>query len=260
MKNVLLKSVFIIFSLFIGIFSTQADNTITIKELQKNIQTLTEEKKSKWESFRQENGKINNFIEVNLDNDSLLKIEEFVNSYYSKKDELEKKIEEKAKQSEDIKELKEEILKIKLDLYKKFVPYIKKDQLQEYLSYIKGNIETEITDKNIKEEIIKNQEIINKRISEIKEKIEENKKVLEAKIEEAVKQKLEEKIKIIRENEKFKKLSEESKRSIFESTLKRIVAKKEILEKIENKTSIVQKKIEVYEIVEKRLKEVIKSL
>lgn len=260
MKNVLLKSVFIIFSLFIGIFSTQADNTITIKELQKNIQTLTEEKKSKWESFRQENGKINNFIEVNLDNDSLLKIEEFVNSYYSKKDELEKKIEEKAKQSEDIKELKEEILKIKLDLYKKFVPYIKKDQLQEYLSYIKWNIETEITDKNIKEEIIKNQEIINKRISEIKEKIEENKKVLEAKIEEAVKQKLEEKIKIIRENEKFKKLSEESKRSIFESTLKRIVAKKEILEKIENKTSIVQKKIEVYEIVEKRLKEVIKSL
>jgi len=80
--------------------------------------------------------------------------------------------------------------------------------------------------------------------------------VLEVKIEEAVREKLNEKIKKILDNENFKNLQLSSKKSIFESTLEKIIAKKETLKKIENKTSIVQKKIEVYEIVENKLKEV----
>gem|GEM_PF-1356002 len=80
--------------------------------------------------------------------------------------------------------------------------------------------------------------------------------MLEVKIEEAVREKLNEKIKKILDNENFKNLQLSSKKSIFESTLEKIIAKKETLKKIENKTSIVQKKIEVYEIVENKLKEV----
>ncbi len=256
MKNFLVTLIFVILS-FTPFFSVQAqEDTVTIRELQRNIQNLNEEKESKWENFRQENGKINDFIEAKIGNDELQKIEEIVNNYYTKKEELEKSIAEKTKGWESTKEIKDELLKIKLDLYKKLVPYIKKDQLQEYLSYIKWNIETEQEDKNIKEEIIKNQEIIDKKVSLIKEKIEENKKVLEVKIEEAVKQKLNEKINKILNNGNFKVLQLTSKKSIFESTLEKITAKKETLEKIENKTSIVQKKIEVYEIVEDKLKEV----
>jgi hypothetical protein len=257
MKNFLVTLIFVILS-FTPLFSVQAqeEDTVTIRELQRNIQNLNEEKESKWENFRQENGKINDFIEAKIGNEELQKIEEIVNSYYIKKEELEKSIAEKTKGGESKKEIKDELLKIKLDLYKKLVPYIKKDQLQEYLSYIKWNIETEQEDKNIKEEIIKNQEIIDKKVSLIKEKIEENKKVLEVKIEEAVKKKLDEKINKILNNGNFKALQLTSKKSIFESTLEKMTAKKETLKKIENKTSIVQKKIEVYEIVEDKLKEV----
>jgi|GEM_PF-1281784 len=98
MKNFSIAFIFIILS-FAPFFSVQAqEDTITIKELQKNIQTLNEEKASKWEKLRQENGKINDFIEEKLGTEEPQKIEEIVNNYYTKKEELEKNIDEKAKQ------------------------------------------------------------------------------------------------------------------------------------------------------------------
>lgn len=239
------------------------DSEKTIKELQENIKNLTVEKfsfKSKWESFRQENGKINDFIESPLSENDVKDIELLISNYYAWVELIEKSIEEKAKVLENTNELKQELLNSKIELFKKLVPYIKKDKLTDYLSYIKGNIEIEKNEKNITDEIFRHQWIIDIKLSAIKEKIEENRKVLEAKIEESVTLKVDEKISKILENEKFKLLNAESQVRVFEMTFQKISEKKEILKKIESKTTIIDKKIEIYTIVENKLIEVIESI
>lgn len=244
-------------------YESATESWKTIKELQENIKNLTVEKfsfKSKWESFRQENGKINDFIISPISEIDVKDIELLISNYYAWLELIEKSIEEKAKVLENTDELKQELLNNKIDLFKKLVPYIKKDKLTDYLSYIKGNIEIEKNEKNLTDEIFRHQWIIDIKINAIKEKIEENRKVLEAKIEESVAIKVEEKISKILENEKFKLLDTESQVRVFEMTLKKISEKKDILRKIESKTTIIDKKIEIYTIVENKLNEVIESI
>lgn len=244
-------------------YESATESWKTIKELQENIKNLTVEKfsfKSKWESFRQENGKINDFIISPISEIDAKEIELLISNYYAWLELIEKSIEEKAKVLENTDTLKQELLNNKIDLFKKLVPYIKKDKLTDYLSYIKGNIEIEKNEKNLTDEIFRHQWIIDIKLNTIKEKIEENRKVLEVKIEESVAIKVEEKISKILENEKFKLLDTESQVRVFEMTLKKISEKKDILRKIESKTTIIDKKIEIYTIVENKLNEVIESI
>lgn len=239
------------------------DDGKTIKELQENVKNLTIEKsafKTKWETFRQENWKINDFIIFPISEDQIKEIEWIMNNYYLIVEGLEIKIEDFARTLQNTDSLKEELISSKIELFKKLVPYIKKDKLNEYLIYIKWNIEIEKEEKNIKDEIFRKQSLIDLKITNIKEKIEENRKILEEKIEEAVTIKVEEKIKKILENEKFKALDIDSQRRVFEVTFEKIKEKKEILNNIESKTTIIDKKIEVYNIVEDKLIEVIESI
>lgn len=244
-------------------YESSTENWKTIKQLQENIKNLTVEQlsfKSKWESFRQENGKINDFIVSPLSEIDAKDIELLISNYYIWVELIEKSIEEKAKVLENTNELKRELLNSKIELFKKLVPYIKKDKLTDYLSYIKGNIEIEENEKNITDEIYRHQWIMDIKLNTIKDKIEENRKVLEAKIEESVTIKVDEKINKILENEKFKLLNTESQVRVFEMTFQKISKKKDILSKIESKTTIIDKKIEIYTIVENKLKEVIESI
>lgn len=276
MKNII-KIIFTCFSLFLfsPLFANTGEtlsgttNIITIdqnkkiKELQENLQELSNEKsglKDTWEQFRQENGKIVNFIKENLSEESKQTIENLVEKYYADKDILEKKLREIASNLEDTQNIKWEILKLKLTLYKELVSYIEPTKLQEYVNYIKGNIEIEKKDNEIAEDIYRKEEILERKVDTIKEKIAENKKILDEKMQNAVQEKLNEKIKSILDNQKFQALSYESKTQIFSSVLKKSQEKKWLLQQIEFKTSLVQKKIEIYEIVEQKLIEVIQGL
>lgn len=276
MKNII-KIIFTCFSLFLfsPLFANTGEtlsgttNIITIdqnkkiKELQENLQELSNEKsglKDTWEQFRQENGKIVNFIKENLSEESKQTIENLVEKYYADKDILEKKLREIASNLEDTQNIKWEILKLKLTLYKELVSYIEPTKLQEYVNYIKGNIEIEKKDNEIAEDIYRKEEILERKVDTIKEKIAENKKILDEKMQNAVQEKLNEKIKSILDNQKFQTLSYESKTQIFSSVLKKSQEKKWLLQQIEFKTSLVQKKIEIYEIVEQKLIEVIQGL
>lgn len=244
-------------------YESSTESWKTIKQLQENIKNLTVEQlsfKSKWESFRQENGKINDFIVSPLSEIDAKDIELLISNYYVWVELIEKSIEEKAKILESTNDLKQELLNNKIELFKKLVPYIKKDKLIDYLAYIKGNIEIEKNEKNITDEIFRHQWIIDIKLNAIKDKIEENRRVLEAKIEESVTLKVDEKITKILENEKFKLLNTESQVRVFEMTFQKISEKKDILRKIESKTTIIDKKIEIYTIVENKLKEVIESI
>jgi len=242
MKNII-KIIFTCFSLFLfsPLFANTGEtlsgttNIITIdqnkkiKELQENLQELSNEKsglKDTWEQFRQENGKIVNFIKENLSEESKQTIENLVEKYYADKDILEKRLREIASNLEDTQNIKGEILKLKLTLYKELISYIEPTKLQEYVNYIKGNIEIEKKDNEIAEDIYRKEEILERKVDTIKEKIAENKRILDEKMQNAVQEKLNEKIKSILDNQKFQALSYESKTQIFSSVLKKSQEKK----------------------------------
>jgi len=241
--KIIIKIIFTCFSLFLfsplfantGETLSDETNIITIdqnkkiKELQENLQELSNEKsglKDTWEQFRQENGKIVNFIKENLSEESKQTIEDLVEKYYADKDILEKKLREIASNLEDTQNIKGEILKLKLTLYKELVSYIEPTKLQEYVNYIKGNIEIEKKDNEIAEDIYRKEEILERKVDTIKEKIAENKRILDEKMQNAVQEKLNEKIKSILDNQKFQALSYESKTQIFSSVLKKSQEKK----------------------------------
>gem|GEM_PF-4444077 len=80
-------------------------------------------------------------------------------------------------------------------------------------------------DSFIKTEITKNQELLNTKLTTIQEKIEKNKQEIQNNIKESIRIKVDEKIKVINDNESFKKLDLDKKKYII----------KKIIEHAENK-------------------------
>jgi hypothetical protein len=243
-----------------GTGSSNIDENKTIKELHDNIKDLKVEKRDlseTWIQFTKENGGINDFIKTDLNTEDKKNLENLLKTYYKDQDALEKDLKQNATKEGSSENTKHALIELKLDLYKSLTGYIKIDKLKEYVAYIKSNIEVVKEDKNIKEEIYKKEELLNKKVDAIKEKIEANNKLLDEKIKQLLKEKISEKINNLLQNPKFTVLETEKKRAVFEATLTKITQKKDSLKGIHDQTSLAQKKIEIYEIVEEKLREMI---
>jgi len=265
MKNICLLILIINLLLIVNISywnSWEVQNNKTISESQNYINELKEQElelKDKWISFTKENWKITSFIIDSLSKEDIEKLEEILKRYYKKRDIISKEI-LNSKDQDEIKRLKKEWLRIKINLYKEIVPYIDKTKIQSYLEYIKSNIDIYEKDKNIKSEI-KNEEIkLKKKVTNIKYKIIEHRKELNDNLKKIIIERLKQKINNIKENPKFQKLSKKKKIELFELMLKRLWEKKDILDNLDKQTTIIKKKIEIYEIAIEIIEKLILTL
>jgi hypothetical protein len=130
--------------------------------------------------------------------------------------------------------------------------------LDEYLEYIKNNLETVKQDNDIKSEITKKQEILEAKVDAIKEKIKINKDESESNINDIIKSKIDEKLKNIRENKDFKSLDLEKRKYVIEQVIKKVEIRKN--EKIKSENPIKEREIYIYEIVLEKLNIFLKEL
>ncbi len=264
-KNIFLLILIINLLLIVNISywnSWEIQNKKTISESQNYINKLKEkevELKNKWDLFTKENWKITSFIIDSLSKKDIEKLENILKKYYKERDIINKKIKD-SNDDEEIKKLKKQGLKIKINLYKEIVPYIDKTKIQSYLEYIKSNIDIYEKDKNIKSKI-KSEEIkLKKKVINIKYKIIEHRKELNDNLKKIIIERLNQKINNIKENPKFQKLSKEKKIELFKLMLKRLSEKKDVLDNLDKQTTIIKKKIEIYEIAIEIIEKLILTL
>ncbi len=230
----------------------------TIIESKKYINQLKEKElnlKEKWNTFIKENWKITSFLITPLSESNIKSLEDILEIYYKDKKEIDRKL-----LINNNSEEKKEILKIKIKLYKKIVPYIDKKKIKEYLKYIKSNIDIFEKNKTIKKEILIEEKKLNEKVLIIKEKIIKHRKELNDNLRKVIVKKLNEKIKKIKENPKFINLNTKRKIELFTLTLKKLSKKKEDLYNMKEQTTIIKKKLEIYEIAIEIIEKVITQI
>ncbi len=262
MKN-FFSLIILIFFLLSSQVSFADDSYRSLKDIQESIKTLNAEKDSiqqKWGKFFEENWKIQEFLKTDLTDEDTNAIESMISIYTQQKWVLETELVQASKEWTDTNGIKDQILKLKLDLYKQFVPYIPVSKLDEYLDFIKWNIAIVKNDKEVKDELYKQQELFDKKVDSLREKIQENKKYLDEKIRAAIDKRIDDKINDILRNPDFLALKLESKLSIFQRILEKISERKDTLTAIKEKTTIVDKKIELFELFESKIQDIIQNL
>ena len=159
---------------------TDAEPPVTIKEMKENLEWLKDEKDkidSKWDSLNSINGKVVDFLKQDLNESDIAQIQIMSVDFQQKKSFYEKQLKNNSEKNFEVQEdddtaaIKDEFIQYKLNFYKELVPYIDVAKKESYLSYIKWNIGIERENKDIKEKIYKQEEVIEERVDVIKEKI-----------------------------------------------------------------------------------------
>lgn len=231
----------------------------TIKQLRENINELESQKrelKEDWEQFLTENGALQDFLKENIPEEDEERLKEIIDLYNIYKARVNQELKE-TQDEEKSNELKKELLRLKQDLYKKLVYFIKTERLDDFLTYVRWDLEVNKKRKDVSEEISEDTKKLEDKVKVIREKIEENKKALDERIRIVIEEKLDEKITKILSDERFSKLSPEAKKQLFLITLEKLRIKRGDFTSIKDKTSLVHKKIETYNIIEEKLIEVI---
>lgn len=212
-----------------------------------NIKKIQEEKKAQEEKIKDIKKELffKNFFKTDLLIKEKNKLDLIISEYNSKKNELEAKL-----KKENSKELIKQLLENEKDIYKKLLPFIKKEKYDEYKEYIKQNIELlnkKITLDNDQKE---QKEILNKKLNLIKQKILIHNQVIKRKIEKVVRIKIQDKLTNFMNKDKFQKLSTENKLKVFDLLIKKLN------EKIPENPDINDKKTQIYLIIIKELKKI----
>lgn len=248
---------FFIKILFIALLSVvflnvSATEVVTIKELQQNIKVLEEKQweiSKKFSSDLWDIWEIQKFLKERLTETEIEEIKLIISNYNKSKEKI-------TNDNDNIDDIKELLLELKKDVYKKLIPYIEQWKLEDYLDYIKNTVETFKQWKDLDNEIDKNRELLEQKVSLIKEKIKVHENELKNEIDELINKKIDEKINIIRNNEKFKFLVLEKRKALISKTIEKINEK---LKNIDG-TPENQKKIDIYNIVIQKLEEVLVEL
>jgi len=239
--------------LFLFVFSypcfSYASSWITINEIKENIKILQEKEKEIFKSDSDLNSisQIQYFLRSDLTKEELEKVNKIISDYNLAKNSYWKDY-----------NLNDAFIKYKKETYKKLSTYVKSEKLQDFLNYIKDSVDVMKQDSFIKTEITKNQELLNTKLTTIQEKIEKNKQEIQNNIKESIRIKVDEKIKVINDNESFKKLDLDKKKYII----------KKIIEHAENKKNnqllssswTLVSQIDLYDIVIEKLNEFLLNL
>ncbi len=220
------------------VFANESINDIkeNIKNLQNKQKQILENKDSIYSLWN-----LNNYIQGNLNSAEIVELSNIISSYNFSSNNLKNSIPDFW-----------DLLKIKKETYKKIWLYISKDKLNSYLDFVKVNIELVYECWEIEKNILKNEEILNEKLLDIKIKISKNKEEIENNLLDLINNKLNEKIDKLKNNENFKKLDLESKKYIINNIINYTEKRRE--ERVKLNSGKSANNIDVYLIVIDRLK------
>lgn len=196
----------------------------TIRELKENIDDLNYRNSLLENDFKLLNSdyKLKGFLKEDLTKLQFNMVKKVVSKYSLEKNNIENKIEENLKHLKDIKELENNFLWIKKDFYIWLMPYIKNSSKNEYLEYIKSDIEILNKQNDLNTNIIVKKEVLNTKISSIEEKIKEHKEYINENIANIANETINKKIENIANNSSFIELNTQSKIKIIEQSIVKI--------------------------------------
>ena len=239
---------------FCASWTINNDNNKTIKQLNTEVKELKEEKKE-IDKKKQELQNIlikSWFLKDNLNPKVKERIKLLIDWYKIQKKQYEKILVSKSLSLESTKDTKMKLIELKKELYANLVPYIEKDKLKDYLEFVKKDLYTLKEDKEIKESSIKKNIILKEKVDKIKEKIIEHKKQTQKTLKEVIIKKIDVKIEQFKTSEKFNKLSQEDKSKVIDYIIKKIDKRISEMNNIENKTEILNTKIDIYKILKEK--------
>ena len=237
-------------------------NNMTIKELGKNVEQLKEqekkiieETKESWKDYKE----LNSFIKQDLSKKELEEIKLSIESYIQIKDELESLLKFQIDNLENTEDTKKQIIQEQANFYKYLAKYIDIWKRDDFIEHIKYNILATKERKDLIEEILKNQNLIDKKVSYLKDKIETHKEELSNQIQESITTKILERIEQIDKDEKYKWIKTEVKNKIYNDFIKKIKEKIKDLEKSTLSQSYIETRSLIYNTMIKNIESKIKK-
>ena len=249
--------------------TTEAEEPVTIKEMKENLEWLKDKKDQidfKWDSLNSVNGKVVDFLKSDLTEWDIAEIEVLSLQFQEKKAFYDLQLKNNSEKNSDLQEddnteiIKDEFIQYKLSFYKELVPFIDVTKKESYLSYIKWNIGIEKENKDIKEKIYKQEEVIEDRVDIIKEKIKVHKEELEKKLEMLIREKIAEKLDVILNSETIIILEDDKKIFLLEQVIDRLVLNKQALVANNEPSELLNQKVAIYNIAAEIIQEKITSL
>lgn len=221
----MLRKIFIFFVLTFSIFLNQVhakngllSSDLSIKELSSNIEKIKTEQANlelKTENQSKEYWDLLWFIKQNLTKTETQDIKDEINEYIDVTTQLDEDLKNNALNEAQSSDIKQEILTQKIDLYRFLYDYIDENKKDDFINYIKINLKATKERKELLEELAKNQLLLDKKVSEIKDQIETHKEDLNSKLDDIITKKIVERINLIDNNEKYKKIDQKTKNDIY---------------------------------------------
>lgn len=218
----MLKILIIIYVLFFSITKSYAndlvvsDSSKTIRELKESIESdkTKSEIHLKLKDFSPDQ-KLNSFFRDDLNAQDIWNVKLIIEQYNKSKENLEDDLLNKSKQLLDTSSIKVKLLEEKKKFYIDLTKYIKMDQYQSYLDYIKS-------DTTIDSNIYRKQELVNTKVTILEEKIKEHKENLEDSLQKLVENKMDEKVYFLSQNVNFSNLDNNEKIKILDKSIYKI--------------------------------------
>lgn len=207
-------------------------STVSIKELSKNIEKLKNENQEFDEKIKQtsqEYWDLINYIKKDLTDNELLEIKLNLNSYLENRAKIEKEIEQKIPKLQDISKQKNDLIDAKTKFYDFLQKYIDPDKKQEFQKYSEFILKSTKQKKDLVEDLLKNQQLLDQKVDLLKWKIENHKENLTNSIENSISKNIEIRIDTIDKNQKYSKLSKETKNKIYLDFIEKIKQKQKEL-------------------------------
>lgn len=224
-----MKIIFLILSIYILLYNqTYAsdieflDKNLTIKELSKNIEKLKDkniEFQEKNKELSKEHWELISFIKTDLTDKEIEEIKQKVEIFIWERNSLQKKLKEKINNLENTTEDKKNIIIHRANFYKYIAKFVQKEKREDFIAHIKFHIQSEKESKDLIEEILKNQNILEKKVTHIKWKIENHKDDLQINIENEINSKIKKRIYEINNDPKFKSIDKKIKNKIYIDTI-----------------------------------------
>lgn len=221
-----LKTLLFLYILFLSLNVSAKVEVVTIKDLQNNIKVLEQKQgeiSKKFSSDFWDIWEIQKFLKTNLSENEVSEINSIISNYNFSKDKINLQL------NDDIK-TKKLLLDLKKETYKNLTPYIENSKLNDYLNFIKLNVDIFKQWRELNQEIDKNKELLDKKVTSIKEKIKVHESELNSEITKLINDKIDEKLEIIKNNKKFIVLDLETRKILITKTIEKIILKKKIFE------------------------------
>ncbi len=236
------------------------DKSPTLKEMQKNITTLEQERNNlsfKWETYLIWNESLWEIVKQDLSIGQKKILESLIKNYTSRISNLDNEITRNINNWNEIVSLQKQQLQVKQNFYISLLYYVQIEKIESFKKYVESELSLYEKSRYVDNEI--NQKNIKKveRVYQLEEKAEQNSEILRNQIEQKMTSQVRSKLSEFINQDEFESLPNHLKVMIFEKFVSKIDSKLSELSATENPTRIIEEKIFLFELFRNILREYI---